>query len=527
LGGWFATDFGADGWRLAFNINLPIGAIIIAGLLFFVAESKVASAAKGIDLLGALLSVVMFSTLVFGLIEGRTYGWFTVDAGHHFSIFGFNWAGDGLSVIPVALLTALVSGTIFVLWERARAKQGSQVLLDLNLFKIASFRNGSLAALIISLGEFGILFALPLWFQNVQHLSAVESGLVLLWLAGGAFLASGAGGAMSGKVAPAVAVRIGVLLELLGVIGTAFAVGADAGWGWVAPCLFVYGIGVGFATAQLTGVIMVDVPNELAGQGSGSQSTVRQIGSALGIAVLGTVLFSATQLSLESKLEDIHVTGAAKTAIVNKVVDSSGGAIQGIPGILVANGGNPADAPAAIKQPMTLLATVLVGQRSQPASFWLAVWHLPSTLARANTVKRQTPKRFKAKAQDASSLGPLLLVRNLKLVATFRVKFSFVNDTKQPRSLFLGKKLSNRSLEGELLPKYIALPIFSSDPLSSVAYGPQELIMILTLGGLALVAAPYIAGVVALLLAVIVLSYRRVIGAYPSGGGDYEVAQKT
>ncbi len=101
-----------------------------------------------------------------------------------------------------------------------------------------------------------------------------------------------------------------------------------------------------------------------------------------------------------------------------------------------------------------------------------------------------------------------------------------MNDSNQPRSLLLGKKLSNKSLEGELLPKYIALPIFSSDPLSSVAYGPQELIMILTLGGLALVAAPYIAGVVALLLAVIVLSYRRVIGAYPSGGGDYEVAQK-
>jgi len=349
LGGWLATDFGADGWRLAFNINLPIGAIIIAGLLFFVAESKVASAAKGIDVVGALLSVVMFSTLVFGLIQGRNYGWFTVNADHPFSLFGFNWAKDGISVIPVSLLIALISGTVFVLWERARAKTGTQVLLDLNLFKIASFRNGSIAALIISLGEFGILFALPLWFQNVEHLSAVESGMVLLWLAGGAFLASGVGGAMSGKVSPAAAVRLGVLLELVGVVGTAFAVGADAGWGWVAPCLLFYGIGVGFATAQLTGVIMVDVPVELSGQGSGSQSTVRQIGSALGIAVLGTVLFTATQLSLETKLDNIHVTGASKTAIVNAVVDSSGGAISAIPGILAQTGGNPADGQAAIK----------------------------------------------------------------------------------------------------------------------------------------------------------------------------------
>ncbi len=348
LGGWLATDFGTDGWRLAFNINLPIGAIIIVGLLLFVAESKVASALKGTDFVGALLSVVMFLTLVFGLIQGRTYGWWLVNVDHPFSIFGFNWSKDGLSVIPISLAIALVSGFIFVQWERARAKTGKQVLLDLNLFKIASFRNGSIAALIISLGEFGILFALPLWFQNVEHLSAIESGLVLLWLAGGAFLASGAGGAMSGKVAPARAVQLGVMLELAGVIGTAIAVGADAGWGWVAPCLLLYGLGIGFATAQLTGVIMVDVPIELSGQGSGSQSTVRQIGSALGVAVLGTVLFSATQLSLDSRLDDLHISGAAKTQIVNSVVDTSGGAIPGIPDILKANGLNPADGQAAI-----------------------------------------------------------------------------------------------------------------------------------------------------------------------------------
>lgn len=95
------------------------------------------------------------------------------------------------------------------------------------------------------------------------------------------------------------------------------------------------------------------------------------------------------------------------------------------------------------------------------------------------------------------------------------------------KRLLLGKPLQNKELEGELLPKFIALPIFSSDPLSSVAYGPQELLMILTLGGASFLAfAPAIAGIVAALLAVIVLSYRRVIQAYPSGGGDYEVAQK-
>ena len=96
-----------------------------------------------------------------------------------------------------------------------------------------------------------------------------------------------------------------------------------------------------------------------------------------------------------------------------------------------------------------------------------------------------------------------------------------------PKRLLLGKRLSTRRLEGELLPKTIALPIFSSDPLSSVAYGPQEMLMILTLGGAAMLSfAPWIAAVVVLLLVMIVLSYRKVVAAYPSGGGDYEVAKK-
>ncbi len=102
-----------------------------------------------------------------------------------------------------------------------------------------------------------------------------------------------------------------------------------------------------------------------------------------------------------------------------------------------------------------------------------------------------------------------------------------MNNSLKPKRILLGKRLSTQKLEGELLPKVIALPIFSSDPLSSVAYGPQEMLMILTLGGASmLVFAPWIAAAIVLLLTVIVLSYRKVVAAYPSGGGDYEVAKK-
>lgn len=99
--------------------------------------------------------------------------------------------------------------------------------------------------------------------------------------------------------------------------------------------------------------------------------------------------------------------------------------------------------------------------------------------------------------------------------------------THPAKRILFGAKLPNDKLEGQLLPKHLALPIFASDPLSSVAYAPQELLMILMIGGLSFLAfAPWIAAIVVVLLIVVVLSYRQLIKAYPSGGGDYEVAHK-
>jgi amino acid transporter len=100
-------------------------------------------------------------------------------------------------------------------------------------------------------------------------------------------------------------------------------------------------------------------------------------------------------------------------------------------------------------------------------------------------------------------------------------------DAKSPKRWLIGDPLPSDKLEGQLLPKHLALPIFASDPLSSVAYAPQELLLILLLGGLSFLAfAPWVAAAVVLLLVVVVTSYRLLIKAYPSGGGDYEVASK-
>lgn len=138
----------------------------------------------------------------------------------------------------------------------------------------------------------------------------------------------------------------------------------------------------------------------------------------------------------------------------------------------------------------------------------------------------------------AQAGGPVLPVcRNRPLTAAVvSVEFPAVTDEVQdppdesprsPKRWLIGDPLPSEKLDGQLLPKHLALPIFASDPLSSVAYAPQELLMILLIGGTGmLLLGPWVAVCVVVLLAVVVASYRQIIRAYPSGGGDYEVASK-
>ncbi|MBT9605138.1 MFS transporter [Microbacterium sp.] len=323
LGGWLTTAFS---WRWAFGINIPLGILIVVGVLFTVAESR-SDRRESIDGVGALLSVLTMAPLVFGLIEGRTYGWWTLEETPE--IGGWQWSFS-LSPVPIAFAVAAVALAAFIAWGLHRQRAGRSTLLALGLFRIASFRNGNIAAAVVSLGEFGIILALPLWLQFVVGFDALQTGLLLLALAIGSFVASGIAGALSGKVAPVWIVRGGLLAEIIGVAGVAVTIGPDAAWGPLIPYLFVYGIGVGLATAQLTGVVLAEVPPSESGAASGTQSTSRQLGAALGVAILGTVLFSTTSSVLTSALDDRDLPAEQRDQVVSQVVDSAGAAILGL-----------------------------------------------------------------------------------------------------------------------------------------------------------------------------------------------------
>ncbi len=133
---------------------------------------------------------------------------------------------------------------------------------------------------------------------------------------------------MTSRISALGLVRIGLALEALGLAAVGFIARPDTAWWILALALFVYGIGIGFATAQVTNVVLSDVPERSSGQGSGMQSVFRQLGSALGIAVLTTAFFSVISSQLSRTLADSGVPPDQSDSVARTVVRSAGAAID-------------------------------------------------------------------------------------------------------------------------------------------------------------------------------------------------------
>ncbi|WP_236737512.1 DHA2 family efflux MFS transporter permease subunit [Mycobacteroides franklinii] len=325
LGGWLSEH---ASWRWAFGINIPLVAVICIGALVFIPRSQRTQAK--VDVTGAVLSIIGLGLLAFGLIDGRTYGW--IHSTEPFELLGVRWTFD-LSPVFVALVLAALALIAFVLRQVALTRdidpgQPTKALMDVRLFSIGSFRNGNIATLIIGMGEFGIVAVLPLWLQFAQGYSPVQAGLALVPIALGSFAASGASFAMTSRISALGLVRIGLALEALGLAAVGFIARPDTAWWILALALFVYGIGIGFATAQVTNVVLSDVPDRSSGQGSGMQSVFRQLGSALGIAVLTTAFFSVISSQLARTLADSGVPPDQSDSVARTVVRSAGAAID-------------------------------------------------------------------------------------------------------------------------------------------------------------------------------------------------------
>lgn len=318
-------------WRWIFLVNVPIGALLLIGAILVVPETTGKVVGRGADVDGALLSALGFGSLVFAVIEGPTLGWWKPLA--DLRVLGMDWPSTApVSVVPVLLLISSVSLVTFWFWERHRLATHRSAILDIDLFHIPTFSWGNLTAAAVAVGEFAILFVLPLFLVNALGLDVMSAGWVLAAMAVGAF----ASGAMARHLAALIGspgtVLVGLALELIGTVVIALVLSATVSAWVIAAPLVVYGLGMGLASAQLTGTVLRDVPPAESGQGSAAQSTVRQIGSALGTALSGAALSVALAHTIPSALAGAGVAGPQVGPLVEATRDSAGGVIDGLRG---------------------------------------------------------------------------------------------------------------------------------------------------------------------------------------------------
>jgi EmrB/QacA subfamily drug resistance transporter len=292
LGGWLLSNFY---WGTVFLINVPVTVLALIAVSVVLSESRGARPPR-LDLAGMLASSLGLAALTYGVIE----------AGQK------SWGDPGALAAMTAGLLVLVA---FLFWQRAISRRpGEQPLLDLTLFRSASFTWGTLLATMVSFAMFGVLFAMPQYFQAVEGTDALGTGLCLLPIIGGVLLGS--------RLAPRLAARAGArVTAALGfaVLAAGLAIGATTsvqdGYGFAAAWIAMIGVGMGFTMPiTMTGALSA-LSQERSGVGSALIMALRQVGGTIGVALLGSVLNSTYRGRLDLTGLPTSVAAVARDSV--------------------------------------------------------------------------------------------------------------------------------------------------------------------------------------------------------------------
>jgi EmrB/QacA subfamily drug resistance transporter len=256
------------GWQSIFWVNIPVGLTAIVLTAAFVPESK-APHPRRFDPVGQLLVMISLASLVYGIIEGPERGW-----------------TSGLIIACFAAAIAAAVG--FVLYESRR----TQPLLDTRFFRSAPFSGATMIAVAAFAALGGFLLLSTIYLQDVRGLSAVHAGLYMLPMAGMTAIASPLSGRIVGSRGPRLPlIGAGIALVISGVSLTSLEATTST-LGLVIPYL-LFGLGFGLVNAPITNTAMSGMPQAQAGVAAAVASTSRQVGSSLGVAVIGSVVVSA------------------------------------------------------------------------------------------------------------------------------------------------------------------------------------------------------------------------------------------
>ncbi|RSM64086.1 MFS transporter [Kibdelosporangium aridum] len=287
VAGGLLTEF--LGWRWIFLINIPIAIVAIWLTTKVVTESNNPHA-KGVDVPGVVTFTAGTGAVTFGLMEAGQHEW---GSGR---VLG--WLVAGLAILVV-----------FVVLQARSAN----AMLDLKLFRQLSFSVILLAAMAFSFAAFAYTPFMSVWLQQRLGLQPLAAGLVMLPMSAAALVIAG----IFGRHMHLVAFRYTLSLGL-GVIGLG-ALLLTTGDSWIVtlPGLAVAGVGVAVTGQALPGAIMATVPHHRAGMASGALNTFRQLGMAVGVAVLGTVVAHAP--TFESGLETSYVVSGVVGLVVGVI----------------------------------------------------------------------------------------------------------------------------------------------------------------------------------------------------------------
>ncbi len=317
LGGWLTTNYS---WRWAFRINLVVVILLILGSRY-IKESRDRSEKKELDILGILLSSTGLIAVVYGLIESSTYGWGL--AKESFALFGHSFMPFGLSVTPIAITLGLALLGLFGLYEHRHELNGHTPLVSLGLFKNRQFTAGAITTAMLALGQTGLIFAIPIFYQSVLGLDAFHTGLGLVPLSLAVMIGAPLSLKLVKRLLPKQIIQLGFIVSAIGAGYLYFAISTTSTIWTLAPGLFIYGLGMGFGFSQLSNLTLSAVSVQQSGEASGVNNTLRQVGASFGSAIIGAALISTLTSSVVKKLEASPVLPAAsKVQIINGVKEA-------------------------------------------------------------------------------------------------------------------------------------------------------------------------------------------------------------
>lgn len=291
IGGILAATIG---WRGVFEVNLPFGVLGFLLTLRYVPRVAPTGDRRGLDAPAQVTGMLGLVGLTWALIEAGTRGWTSPVV----------LAGFGVFVLAVP--------TFVLLEHRARAP-----MLPLDLFHTKQFSASAIVGVLLNLGFYGLLFVTPLYFQRIHSLGALETGLAMLPMAGMPMIASPLGARLAGRTGPHVPMVIGLLTGAAGLFAWLVAGHDTSYWALVLP-MIATGFGIGFAMPPATSAIMEAAPAERGGVASAVFNAARQTGSAIGVALTGTLATTGIVTGLHSSVVIgglAFITAAILTAV--------------------------------------------------------------------------------------------------------------------------------------------------------------------------------------------------------------------